>query len=95
MILCDISNQSIISLVTVLYPPIYRLTERKTKHFHVRNCPCGTVGAKMGYMLGLLLHGKVVVDFGRKVFLFLLKTCFTESYTYGFTELEKNCSMME
>jgi len=49
----------------------------------------------MGYMLGLLLHGKVVVDFGRKVFLFLLKTCFTESYTYGFTELQKNCSMME
>jgi len=30
---------------------------------------CGTVGAKIGYVFGLLVHGKVVVDFGRKVFL--------------------------
>jgi len=27
------------------------------------------VGAKIGYALGLLVHGKVVVEFGRKVFL--------------------------
>ena len=52
----------------VLYTPIYRLTERK-KRLYVQNCPCGTVGAKKGYILGLLMHGKVVVDFGRKVFL--------------------------
>ena len=52
----------------VLYTPIYRLTERK-KRLYVQNCPCGTVGAKIGYILGLLMHGKVVVEFGRKVFL--------------------------
>ena len=27
------------------------------------------VGSKIGYVLGLLVHGKVVVEFGRKVFL--------------------------
>ena len=52
----------------VLYTPIYRLTERK-KRFHVQNCPCGTVGAKTGHVLGYLVHGKVVVEFGSKVFL--------------------------
>ena len=52
----------------VLYTPLYRLTERK-KHFHVQNCPCGTVGAKIGYVLGLLVHGKIVVEFDRNVFL--------------------------
>ena len=52
----------------VLYTPIYRLTERK-KCFHVQNCPCGTVGANICYELGLLMYGKVVVEFGRKVFL--------------------------
>ena len=29
----------------------------------------GTVGAKIGYQLGLLVNGKVVVEFGRKVLL--------------------------
>ena len=52
----------------VFYKHIYRLTERK-KSFHVQNFPCGTVGAKKGYELGLLVHGKVVVEFGRKVLL--------------------------
>ena len=51
----------------VLYTQIYRLTERK-KRFHVQNCPCGTVGAKIGNVLGLLVHGKVDVEFGRNVF---------------------------
>jgi len=37
--------------------------------FHTQNCPCGAVGANIGYVLGLLVHGKVVVEFGRKVFL--------------------------
>ena len=41
----------------------------KKTRFHLQNCPCGTVGAKIGYVLGLLVHGKVVVEFGRKVFL--------------------------
>jgi len=27
------------------------------------------VGMKIGYVLGLLVHSKVVVEFGRKVFL--------------------------
>ena len=43
----------------VLYTLIYPLTERKNT-FHVQNCPCGTVSAKIGYVLGLLVHGKVV-----------------------------------
>ena len=45
------------------------LINGKKKRFHVQNCPCGTVGAKIGYVLGLLVQGKVVVEFGRKVFL--------------------------
>jgi len=36
---------------------------------HKQNCPCGTVGEKIGYVLRLLMQGKVVVDFGGKVFL--------------------------
>ena len=44
----------------VLYSPIYRLTELKKKRFHAQHCPC--------YVLGVLVHDKVVVDFGRKVF---------------------------
>ena len=50
----------------VLYTPIYRLTGEKT-------FPCTKLsmrnGAKIGYALGLLVHGKVVFEFGRKVFL--------------------------
>ena len=38
----------------VLYTPIYRLTGRK-KRFHVQNCTCGTVGANIGYVLGLTI----------------------------------------
>ena len=34
----------------------------KKKGFHVQHCPCGTVGAKKGYVLGLLVHSKVVVE---------------------------------
>ena len=45
----------------ILYAPIYILTERK-KCFHVYNCPFGTVGAN-------IVHDKVVVEFGRKVFI--------------------------
>jgi len=41
----------------------------KEKSFHVQNCPFGTVGANIGYELGLLVRGKVVVEFGRKIFL--------------------------
>jgi len=52
----------------VLYTPIDRLTERK-KRFNVQNCPCGTIGARIGYVLGLLVHGKIVVEFGRNLFL--------------------------
>ena len=33
----------------------------KKKGFHVQHCPCGTVGAKKGDVLGLLVYGKVVV----------------------------------
>ena len=59
----------------VLSTPIYRLTERK-KRFHGQNWPCGMVGAKIGYVLGLLVHGiKVVVKFGRKVFLVHNRKC--------------------
>ena len=51
----------------VLYTPIYRITE--IFFFHVQNCPCETVGANIGYVLGLLVHGKVVVEIGSRVFL--------------------------
>ena len=51
------------------YFVLYRFTKRKKKRVHVQNCPCGTVDAKIGYVLGLLVHGKVDVEFGRKVFL--------------------------
>ena len=46
--------------------------ERKNG-FHVQNCPCGTVGAKIGYELGLLVHDEEVGEFGRKVFLVAMK----------------------
>jgi len=52
---------------SVLYTPIYRLTERK-KDSHVQNCPCGTVGVNIRYVFGLLARVKVVVEFGRKIF---------------------------
>ena len=52
----------------VLFTPIYRFTKER-KRFHLQTCPCGTVGANIGYVLGLLVHGNVVVEFGRKVFL--------------------------
>jgi len=55
------------------------LSIKQTKKcFQVHNCPCGTVGANKGYELGLLVHGKVVVEFGRRVFRvydLLWKTC--------------------
>ena len=41
----------------------------KKKCFLLQNCPCVMVGAKIGYVLGLLVQGKVVVEFGRNVFL--------------------------
>ena len=39
----------------------------KKKCFLLQNCPCVMVGAKIGYVLGPLVHGKVVVEFDRKV----------------------------
>ena len=35
--------------------------------FHVQKCPYGTIGANISYVLGLLVHGKVVVECCRKV----------------------------
>ena len=45
------------------------LINGKKKLFHVQNCPCGTVSVKIDYVLGFFIQGKVVVEFGRKVFL--------------------------
>jgi len=42
---------------------------KKKLCFHVQNCQCGMVGAKIGYALGLLVHDKIVAEFGRNVFL--------------------------
>ena len=50
----------------VLYTQLYRLTEIK-KRFHVQHCPCGTVGVKIGNVVGLHMHGTVVVEFGFRV----------------------------
>ena len=53
----------------ILYCTHQSIDKRKeNKRFHVQNCPCETVGANIGYVLGVLVHDKVVVDFGRKVF---------------------------
>ena len=41
----------------------------KDVHFHVQNCTCGTAGTKIDKVLGFLVHGKVVVEIGRNVFL--------------------------
>ena len=61
MILCDIFNRKFAYFV--LYTPIYRLRERKNVSMYK------TVHAKIDNVLGPLVHGKVVVEFGRKVFL--------------------------
>ena len=52
----------------VSYTPI-SINRKKKQHVHVQNCPCGPVCAKIGYELGLLVYVKVVVEFGRKLFL--------------------------
>jgi len=54
----------------ILYCTHQSIDKRKEKkRFHVQNCPCETVGANIGYVLGLLVHGKVVVEIGSRVFL--------------------------
>ena len=52
----------------VFYKLIYRFTERKYI-FMYTTVHADMVGAQIAYVLGLLVHGKVVVEFGRKVFL--------------------------
>ena len=51
----------------VLYTPIYRLTERK-KTFPCTKLSMRTVGAKISYVLEMLVYGNVVVEFGENVF---------------------------
>ena len=54
----------------LLYCTHQFIDKRKEKNlFHVQNCPCGTVSVKIDYVLGFFMQGKVVVEFGRKVFL--------------------------
>ena len=54
----------------LLYCTHQSIDKRKEKNlFHVQNCPCGTVSVKIDYVLGFFMQGKVVVKFGRKVFL--------------------------
>ena len=36
---------------------------------YTQHGPCGMVGAKLGYVIVLLVHGMEVVEVGRKVFL--------------------------
>ena len=67
----------------VLYTPIYRLTERK-KRVHVQNFPCRTVGAKKVMCAGPIVHGKVVVEFGTKVF---LVDCLLSKYTLNIAKI--------
>jgi len=35
--------------------------KKEKNAFQIQNCPCGTVSAKIGYVLGLLVHGYVVL----------------------------------
>ena len=51
----------------VLYTTRYRLTERKSR-FHLQKLSMRNVRCETSYVLGLLVHGKVVGEFGRKVF---------------------------
>ena len=55
----------------VLYTPIYRLTGRK-KRFHEQNCPCGTVCANIGYVLGLIISYVLLFDVVASYFRLLL-----------------------
>ena len=58
-----------LKLVT-LYCTHQSIDQRKEENpFPCTNCPSGMVGANIGYVFGLLVHGKVVAEFGRKVFL--------------------------
>ena len=41
----------------------------KKKRFHVQIHPCGTLDAEIGHVLGLLVHDKIDVEFGRNVIL--------------------------
>jgi len=61
-------KQCIWSLVTLYCTPIYRLTERK-KPFPCTKLSMQNGRCKLGYVLGLLVQGKVTVEFGRKLFL--------------------------
>ena len=67
MILCDISMHLKFGNLK-LYTPIHRLTE-------IKKFPCTQLSvqngrwAKIGYELGLLVYGTVVIEFGRKLFL--------------------------
>ena len=54
----------------LLYCTHQSIDKQKEKNlFHVQNCPCGKVSVKINYVLGFFMQGKVVVEFGRKVFL--------------------------
>ena len=55
--------------MVTLYCTHQPIDKREKNTFSSTNCPCGTLGANIGYVLGLLVHGKVLVEFGRKVFL--------------------------
>ena len=61
----------------------------KKKRFHVQNCLCGMIGEKIGYVLGLLVHGKMVVEVGRKVpsWLSIMK-----NIKYGANKHNRTCS---
>jgi len=57
-------NASKVWLLCIVHTNL-SINRKKKKRFHAQNCPCGKVGAKIGYVLGHLVHGKVVVEFGR------------------------------
>ena len=70
MICCYLFNQYILSLVSLhcTHQPINLQKENKTS-IRVQNHPCGTVGAKVAYELGHLVHGNIVFVFDKKEFL--------------------------
>ena len=60
-------NVSEVWLLCIVYTNLS--INRKKTLLHIQNCRCGTEVVKIGYVFGLLVHVKVVLEFGRKLFL--------------------------
>ena len=67
--MCDMSNKYIYILVIFCILHNNLSTYKLRTRFHEQHHPHATMCAKVAHVLGLLVHDRVVVVFGRKVFL--------------------------